>query len=404
MAHKTLIDGTAYTVSGGRTLADGTSYNVKNGKVLVDGTEYDISFVLPPAALDLWSSTNTGYNPRYITCVAYANGYWVVGGRYDSGKYGSAPCYARIAYTTSLDGTWETKDIWTGSNHEDCINDIVYANGQWVVCGSHYDGGNICARIAYATTPSGTWTTKDIWSSTSAYIGMYKVAYGNGYWVVCGNSNTSGTVDVAIGYTTALGGTWTEKSICYNNTNEFCLAYINGYWIVGGRYSNYPYIYYCQTPAGSWTAKRMMSSTGEVQDIAYADGYYMAVGMTPSSSSFGYAWYATSLTGTWTGVDLGEVIYESGGRISITYTDGLWIASGAFHNSGGTGARLVYSSDLFNTQNIQELWDSGVAKNYARQTIYANGYYVSVGKYEDDTTYGARIAYSPTIEGFSEIF
>ena len=236
---------------------------------------------------------------------------------------------------------------------------------------------------------------------------MYKVAYGNGYWVVCGNSNTSGTVDVAIGYTTALGGTWTEKSICYNNTNEFCLAYINGYWIVGGRYSNYPYIYYCQTPDGSWTAKRITSSTATVHDLTYADGYYMAVGMTPSSSSFGYAWYATSLTGTWTGVDLGEVIYESGGRISITYIDGLWIASGAFHNSGGTGARLVYSSDLFNTQNIQELWDSGIGKSNARQTIYANGYYVSVGLFVDSadefSTDHARLAYSPTLEGFSEI-
>lgn len=44
MAHKTLIDSTAYEITGGVTLVDGTSYSIKNGKVLVDGTEYDVSF------------------------------------------------------------------------------------------------------------------------------------------------------------------------------------------------------------------------------------------------------------------------------------------------------------------------------------------------------------------------
>ena len=393
MAHKTMVSGTSYEITGGKTLVDGTSYSVKNGKVLVDGTEYDISFVLPPAALDLWSCVYCS-----VSCITCVNGYWVVGGTY----YDGYDEYARIAYSTSLDGTWTTKDIWSGGG----ISDVTYDDGYLVVCGSHYDGSNHQARIAYATTPSGTWTIKDIGSSS--WCDAYRVVCANGYCVVCGVSDSSGNTGVTIWYATALGGTWTEKIILYNTNLRFCLAYINGYWVVGGRYSNYPYIYYCQTPSGSWTAKRMMSSTGEVQDIAYADGYYMAVGMTSSSSSFGYAWYATSLTGTWTGVDLEEVIFESGGRISITNIDGLWIASGAFHNSGGTGARLVYSSDLFNTKNIQELWDSGIGKSNARKTIYANGYYVSVGLFVDSadefSTDHARLAYSPTLEGFSEIF
>ncbi len=45
MAHKTLINGTAYEVSGGKTLVNGTAYEVKNGKTLVNGTSYDISFI-----------------------------------------------------------------------------------------------------------------------------------------------------------------------------------------------------------------------------------------------------------------------------------------------------------------------------------------------------------------------
>lgn len=44
MAHKTLIDGTAYSVSGGKALVDGTAYSVKNGKTLVGGTVYEVGF------------------------------------------------------------------------------------------------------------------------------------------------------------------------------------------------------------------------------------------------------------------------------------------------------------------------------------------------------------------------
>ena len=44
MAHKTLISGTAYSVSGGRELIGGTGYAKKKGRVLVNGTGYDIPF------------------------------------------------------------------------------------------------------------------------------------------------------------------------------------------------------------------------------------------------------------------------------------------------------------------------------------------------------------------------
>ena len=53
MAHKTLIDGTAYEVKGGRTLVDGTGYSIKGGRTLVDGTGYDISFLSGILASDI---------------------------------------------------------------------------------------------------------------------------------------------------------------------------------------------------------------------------------------------------------------------------------------------------------------------------------------------------------------
>lgn len=44
MSHKTMIDGVAYEISGGKTLINGTAYSIKNGKTLVGGTAYDVGF------------------------------------------------------------------------------------------------------------------------------------------------------------------------------------------------------------------------------------------------------------------------------------------------------------------------------------------------------------------------
>lgn len=51
MAGKTLINGTAYDISGGKTLVNGTAYSIAGGKTLIDGTAYDISFGVDLAAL-----------------------------------------------------------------------------------------------------------------------------------------------------------------------------------------------------------------------------------------------------------------------------------------------------------------------------------------------------------------
>lgn len=44
MSHKTLVNGTAYEVQGGKCLVNGTVYSIKKGRTLVNGTGYDIKF------------------------------------------------------------------------------------------------------------------------------------------------------------------------------------------------------------------------------------------------------------------------------------------------------------------------------------------------------------------------
>lgn len=46
-AHKTLINGTAYTAKGGKCLVNGTVYSILKGRTLIDGTGYDITFAPP---------------------------------------------------------------------------------------------------------------------------------------------------------------------------------------------------------------------------------------------------------------------------------------------------------------------------------------------------------------------
>lgn len=42
--HRTLVNGTAYTVKGGKCLVNGTVYSIKKGRTLINGTGYDIKF------------------------------------------------------------------------------------------------------------------------------------------------------------------------------------------------------------------------------------------------------------------------------------------------------------------------------------------------------------------------
>ena len=44
MSHKTMIDGVAYEISGGKTLVNGTAYSIDKGKTLIGGTAYEVGF------------------------------------------------------------------------------------------------------------------------------------------------------------------------------------------------------------------------------------------------------------------------------------------------------------------------------------------------------------------------
>lgn len=67
MAHKVMVDGTVYDVTGGKTLIDGTQYSIKNGKTMADGTVYEVGFSSMPVITTSGNYSASSYvNYAYI--------------------------------------------------------------------------------------------------------------------------------------------------------------------------------------------------------------------------------------------------------------------------------------------------------------------------------------------------
>ena len=402
MAHKTLVNGTAYDIAGGKTLVEGTSYSVKNGKVLIDGTEHDISLLLPAVALDVWTSD---YKDCTIKCIVNRRGYWVVGGICNTDDR----CYARIAYATNLDGPWTIKDLWSGSLICDICGIGYGGGGYWIVAGNYsasksshpeariayttslegdwtintlwkgvgshmkcikmaasyivvggtYDSGTTSyARIAYAASPSSTWTTKDLWSGYSAQIDS--INWGNSSWVAAGicmlSTTSSNNYQARIAYKGGPpSGTWTTKDLWngHKSATIMCVTYANNYWVVGGEHnlSSARIAYRRGAPSSRWTIKTLWSgSTNHINSITYANGYWAACGYYwtdgNSRSVTRIAYVSGSPSGTWTTKDMwgSDTLYNS--METIIYADNKWVVGGVYYTSDSGHARIAYTENL----------------------------------------------------------
>lgn len=98
MAHKTLVGGTAYEITGGKTLVNGTAYSIKSGKTLVGGTAYEVGFV-KMAKLTLDSSDFNPYYPYSYVII-------------DGTKYNSG-AVIEVPVGTVVDCHISTEDYYT---------------------------------------------------------------------------------------------------------------------------------------------------------------------------------------------------------------------------------------------------------------------------------------------------
>ena len=140
MAHKTLINGTSYEISGGRTLVNGTGYSIDKGKTLVSGTAYEVGFVsIQPSEYLTFSSNSTialsVASPNWDGTMYYSTDAtkWK---KWDGGEIS-----ANIIY---LCGVGNTKVTGNASSYE------------WTLTGTGIScNGNIETLLDYATVEAG---------------------------------------------------------------------------------------------------------------------------------------------------------------------------------------------------------------------------------------------------------
>ena len=227
MAHKTLISGTSYSVTGGRELIGGTGYDCKAGKTIIGGTAFTVPF-------------SKGIPLSTITpgAILYLN---------ESGS--PVPFYiAKHDYESGLNGAGRTLVV-----RKDCYDIRVFSNSY---------------NNAYANSALDSWLCKTylklLDADTQAAIGKTKFYYtpGNGNYTVT-------TLQRAV---FQLSLTELGKSAIQANTEGSALpiastlqiAYRNGSAVVQ----------WTRTPAaGSTSLVYFLNTTGSVSNGGYNHSY-----------------------------------------------------------------------------------------------------------------------------------
>ena len=136
MAHKTLISGTAYSMTGGRELIGGTGYGCKNGKTLIGGTAFTVPF-----------SKGIPLNTITPGAILYLN---------ESGS--PVPFYiAKHDYESGLNGAGRTLVV-----RKDCYDMRIFSNRNNAYAGSALDSWfcNTYLKLLDADIQAAIGTTK----------------------------------------------------------------------------------------------------------------------------------------------------------------------------------------------------------------------------------------------------
>lgn len=111
-AHKTLINGTAYEVKGGKCMVGGTVYNILKGRTLIGGTGYDITFpesLVMPVKGDLITMNLDGTDRQYRVLKIVDGTTVEVLGMWDdinNCPFGTNTRYSISVLDTKLNTTW----------------------------------------------------------------------------------------------------------------------------------------------------------------------------------------------------------------------------------------------------------------------------------------------------------
>ncbi len=200
MAHRTLINGTAYEICGGKTLVGGTAYEIGKGKTLIGGTAYEIGFT--PTLGELAVGSSVFMNVKGVRTEFLVVHQGLPGSMYDS----------------SCNGTWLLmKDIYTLYGWSDPYNESTNGND--------YE----CATIGVYM--NGAYLLGSFDSNIQAAIKQVKIPYHKGMGdsgsVVSGSNGLSTKIFLLSGY--EVGWTIsTSATKAYLPVDGACLSYFRG--------------------------------------------------------------------------------------------------------------------------------------------------------------------------------
>ena len=167
MAHKTLINGTAYEVTGGKCLVNGTSYDIKKGRTLIGGTGYDITFgPVMPVKGDLITMNLDGTSRLYRVLSVNGNVRKVLGMWDDfTSKYNETSTTTNFNGITAQKYEGSTLDTylnttWYNTLSSEAKNAIVPEN---VIqyCYKYYDAPNTPNTPTYTYQYQYNWSNSD---------------------------------------------------------------------------------------------------------------------------------------------------------------------------------------------------------------------------------------------------
>lgn len=224
MAHKTLIGGTAYKISGGKTLVNGTAYSIYKGKTLVGGTAYEIGFVKELADC----------TPAEIQAMArsgQAANYWALGDSVPITLNGTvgALTFSNETYYASIIGFNHNSSI-EGSNsiHFQLLKnsdgkDIAFVDGTY-----GRTGNSVGFRMNTSNSTSGGWAGSYMRNTIcSAFLSTMPSAW-RSVIAVCTKytDNVGGKTNAASSVTATSDNIWllsefeAHGSIKYSNSAE----------------------------------------------------------------------------------------------------------------------------------------------------------------------------------------
>lgn len=203
--------------------------------------------------------------------------------------------------------------------------------------------------------------------ATTPYDGLnyrpYRAAYGNGYFVIPINNNH-------ILVATNPSGTWTDYTLSFDHPSSYYIKFVNGYFFMtytSGAWGSPTKYYYTANPTGAW-AYWSLPSDANFNGPDYVNGKWVYCKDT-------YVYYADTLGGAFTGVDL--TAYLGGDTLLDLCGD---------PSSGKMALRLNTSNSNIVATNTFPTGFSSVTVFGGKNLIYKNGYFMNTSMYATDPT------------------